>query len=156
MKKISIFVIILFTISLTNAQETAEMVKKGFVIVSAGKNFDAMKKLAEKVSIQLNYKLDLRGLSEDKTLGLTISKEVCEEHGFEFPSYIPRGRYDDGEFVSIEYTNGYEGFTPGYYIIIVSAHDKGNTKLTDALKFVKKYYKSAYIKYADVYMGCIH
>jgi len=156
MKKTSILVLILFTISLSNAQETAEMVKKGFVIVSAGKNFDAMKKLAEKVSIQLNYKLNLRGLSEDKTLGLTFSKEVCEEQNFEFPTYIPRGRYDDGEFVSIEYTNGYEGFTPGYYIIIVSSHDKGNSELTAALTFAKKHYKSAYIKYADVYMGCIH
>ena len=156
MKKISILVIIFFAFSQINAQEESQTEKKGFLIVSAGKNYKAMKKLAEKVSTQLNYKLDLREHESNENIGLTLSKEDCEKQGFEFPSYIQRGRSDDGNFVSIEYTDAYEGFTPGYYILVVSSYTKGNAELKKSLNFVKKYHKTAYIKYADIYVGCMH
>jgi len=156
MKKLSIILLFVFAVMRINAQEESQTVKKGFLIVSASKNYDATKILAKKVSEKLGYKLNLRDLIPNKTLGLTFPKDTCEVNNFEFPTYIARGRWDDGEYVSIEYTNEYEGFTPGYYIIIVSSHDKGNPELSNVLKYVKKYYKSAYIKYADVYMGCMH
>ncbi len=156
MKKITILALICFAIMQLKAQEISQTEKKGFVIISAGKNYDDIKKLAKKVAKKLNYKLDLRGLVPNKTEGLTLTKKTCENEELEFPLYVARGRYDDGNYVSIEYTNGYNGFTPDYYLIIVSSHVKGETKLNKALKHVKTYYKSAYIKYADVYMGCMH
>ena len=146
---ISMFILIGFSVS---AQEEA-MVTKGYVIVAAGKNYEAIKKQAAQVAQKTAYELNLRDLEYNKTEGLSFSRSVCEEMGFEYPAYIPRGRWDDGEYISIEYTDGFEGFTPGYYIIIASSHDKGNKKLQEALQHVKKFYKSAYIKYADVYMG---
>ena len=134
-------------------QEISQTQKKGFVIVSAGKNYEAIKKQATTVAQKLGYKLNLRDLEYHKTEGLTFSKEICEKENMEFPAYIARGRWDDGEYVSIEYTSAFIGFTPGYYIMVVSSHDKGITKLKTALAHTKKYYKTAYIKYADVYMG---
>lgn len=139
-----------------HAQDISQTEKKGFLIVSAGKNYTAMKKKAQAVAKKLNYKLNLRGLTPDKTIGLTFSEKVCEEQNLEYPWYIPRGRYDDGEYVSIEYTTDYNGFTPGYYIIVVSSHSKGDKTLATALKKTKAVYKTAYIKYADVFMGCMH
>lgn len=156
MKKITTLLLILFAVSQLNAQEISQIQKKGFVIVSAGKNYEAIKKQAKTVANKLGYKLNLRDLEYHKAEGLTFSKEICEKENMEFPAYIARGRWDDGEYVSVEYTNGFEGFTPGYYIIVVSSHDKGITELTEALKHTKKSYKTAYIKYSDVYMGCMH
>jgi hypothetical protein len=156
MKHLLFITIVFFGFSLMQAQETSETQTKGFVIVAAGKNYEAIKKQASQIAQKTGYKLNLRDLEYSKTEGLTFGKEICEEQGFEYPSYIARGRWDDGEYISIEYTNGFEGFTPGYYIIIASSHDKGSAELQNALQHVKKYYKTAYIKYADVYMGCMH
>ena len=80
MKKISILLFLLFAIYQLNAQEDSQTVKIGFVIVSASKNYDATKKLAEKVSKKLGYKLDLRGLTQNETTGLTFSRKECEEN----------------------------------------------------------------------------
>ena len=157
MRKISILLFIFFSVSQLFAQETDEAtVKKGYIIVSAGKNYEAIKKQAKTVADKLGYELNLRDLEYHKTEGLSFSQVVCQEENMEYPFYIARGRWDDGEYVSVEYTNAYEGFTPGYYIIMVSSHDKGAAELKTALQHVKKSYKTAYIKYADVYMGCIH
>lgn len=156
MQQFLILTLTLFTVLQLDAQEIPETEKKGFVIVASGKNYDAMKILAKTVAEKMDYKLDLRDLVPDETLGLTLTKEDCENENYEFPWYIARGRYDDGEYVSIEYTDGYNTFTPGYYIIIVSSHSKGNKDLTKALNKAKQYYETAYIKYADVYMGCMH
>ncbi len=156
MKKFTLLMLLLFALFQVQAQEIAETEKKGFLIVAAGTNYEAMKTLAVKASENLNYKLDYRGLIKDETLGLSINEEECEQHGFEFPSYIARGRSDDGNYVSVEYTNAYEGFTPGYYILVVSSYAKGSNELAESLKFVKTHYKTAYVKYADIYVGCIH
>ena len=158
MKKTITLFLILFSVSHLFAQEAdAEaMVKKGYVIVSAGKNYEVIKKQAKTVADKLGYKLNLRDLEYHKTEGLSINRSLCEKENMEYPFYIARGRWDDGEYVSVEYTNAYEGFTPGYYIIMVSSHDKGAAELKTALQHVKKSYKTAYIKYADVYMGCLH
>ena len=55
---------------------------------------------------------------------------------------------DDGDFISIEYSNKYKGFAKGYYIVVISSGDINN-KEPIFLK-AKKFYKSAYIKYALV------
>jgi hypothetical protein len=98
-------------------------------------------------------KLDLRGLSPAKGTGLSFSKKVCEDEGG-YPCYIARGRYEDNEFVSIEYSNAIEGFAKGYYVVITACGDKSIT--APALKKAKKFYKDAYSKTTNVYMGCMH
>ena len=159
MKKFtSILVILLFAITQINAQEDeySPYVQKGFVIIAAGKNYEAMKILAEKASENLGYELNLRGLSYNKDIGLTFSETDCLEEEMDYPCYSRRGLWDDGEYVSIEYTTNYKEFTPELYIIVVSSHDKGANELTEALEHTKKYYKNAYIKYSEIYMGCRH
>ncbi len=155
MKKIIFLLVAFFALSHVQAQDFDQTERKGFVIIAAGKNYDAMKVLAQKVAQKLNYKLDYRDMLENATIGLSMSPKDCDGAGYEFPMYYPRG-YDNGNYVSIEYTNGFEGFTPNYYIIIVSNHSKGSPELSKALAFVKTHYKTAYIKYTDVYMGCMH
>ncbi len=128
----------------------------GFVIVYASKTYKSAKKVALTAAKKLNYKLDFRGLEDTPKSGLSFSKAECESAGFDYPFCVPRGRGDHGKFVSVEYTDDYAGFSPGYYIVIVADFAKGNAELKSTLKQVKKEYPTAYIKYSNIYMGCLH
>ncbi|OQY03473.1 MAG: hypothetical protein B6I20_04970 [Bacteroidetes bacterium 4572_117] len=156
MKKITTLLLMLFAISQLSAQEISQTEKIGFLIIHASKNYELAKRVATEAHKHLGYKIDFRGLEYNKTLGLSISKKECEENGFEYPAYVQRGRGKDGNFISVEYTTNYEGFTPGLYIVVVASYSKGKNEISETLKFVKKHYETAYFKYIDVYVGCIH
>lgn len=135
------------------AQGTSPFVNKGMLIVLSTKNYADAKRIAAEAAKKLSVKLDLRELVPNKETGLTYSKADCENEGG-FPCYISRGRYDDGDYVSIEYSNAFNGFVKGYYIVIAASGNKDIT--SPALIKAKKIYPSAYVKQADVYIGCMH
>jgi hypothetical protein len=135
------------------AQEAQPFVKKNFVIIQSTKNYAAAKLTAEKAAKQLQQKLDLRELKPNKNTGLTFSDSVCENEGG-YPCYLARGRFDDGDYISIEWSNAINGFAKGYYVVIAGAGSKEETNTI--LKKAKNFYKTAYVKQADVYIGCMH
>jgi hypothetical protein len=160
MKKIIFFFLLCITGSLvTHAQEdTAALpyAQKRVVIVLSTKSYDLALKRAKEASAKLTSKLDLRGLGKHKKTGLTWKKAVCETDWYGYPCYVARGRYDDGNYVSIEYSSAYEGFAEGYYIVVVSSGDKDSLDVKNALSKAKKIYPDAYAKVTQVYMGCMH
>ncbi|NOT91339.1 hypothetical protein [Ferruginibacter sp.] len=153
MKKIIFSISLLFFAAVSLAQEAQPYIKKSFVIVQSTKNYAAAKLTAEKAARQLQQPLDFRELKPNKKTGLTFADSVCENEGG-YPCYIARGRFDDGDYVSIEWSNAINGFAKGYYVVIVGAGSKDET--TIVLKKVKKFFKEAYIKQAEVYIGCMH
>ena len=149
MKLLSILIIALacLTTNIANAQTQ----KTSFLIIKSTKNYNSALKKAQLASKELGWTLDLGGNFQDKEDGLT-NNEICgcgNDHG-----YIPRGRYDSGNYVSIEYSSAFEGFSKGYYVVMVSSGDR--EKVESVLIKVKTYYKDAYIKDADVWIGCMH
>jgi hypothetical protein len=156
MKKITLLMVVaLLLISFAKAQEEPRpYIKKGFCIILSTKSYTEAKKVAEKAAKQLNIQTDYRDLLVNKKIGLTMSEKDCTDNGFDFPAYIARGKDDDGEYISIEYSNAFGGFANGYYIVVVSSGEKETTAAT--LKKVKKWYKTAYIKQSEVYIGCMH
>ena len=156
MKKFIILIIVIFAVQQIYAQDVAPTEKQGFIIIYAGKSYDATKKVALEAQKNLEYKLDLRNLEPNKEIGLSFPEDECSGYGYEFPANMQRGVPETGNFISVEYTNMYDGFTPGYYIVVVANYKKENAELNESLKFVKKYYKTAYIKYTDIYIGCMH
>ncbi len=120
----------------------------------ATKSYNEAKKEAEKATLKTGIKKDYKGLTYNKEIGLTLSKKECAENGFEYPAYIARGRYDNGEYISIKQSSACNNFANGYYIIIANSGSKEET--TETLYKVKKTFKPAYIKSCEVYMGCIH
>ncbi len=156
MKKFITIIILLFAMIQVNAQEESQIEKKGFTIIYACKDYNLAKRVANEANKHLGYEINLRGLEYNKTEGLSLSEDECKKNNFEFPSYIQRGRAKDGNFISVEYTNAYNDFTPNYYIVVVASYTKGKDEIKSTLKFVKKHYEDAYVKYTDVYMGCIH
>lgn len=132
-------------------------VKKHFLIVCSTKDYSTALEKANSISEDLKLKLDLRKLlRNDDDLGLTWEKTDCEGDGWEYPCYIPRGRYDDGEYVSVEWSNGYQGFSEGYYIVIISSQFEYNEKIKTLLNKTKEFVPSAYVKSSMIYMGCMH
>jgi hypothetical protein len=147
-----LFLIMLLMSALLRAESYSiedQMVTKEFLIAKSTKSYDEAKKVAQKLSEELNISLNLRDLKPHETHYLTFSKKECERYGY--PCYVPRGRYDDGEYLSIEHTDYYDGFTKGYYIVMVAS----GTKLGKSLKKVRTKVKDAYIKKNKVYMGCM-
>ncbi|HIP30138.1 MAG TPA: hypothetical protein EYG83_04905 [Sulfurospirillum arcachonense] len=128
--------------------------EKSFLIAKSTTSYEEAKKFSKEISKALGIHIDYRGLSFHKSEFLSFSKKECEESWGDnaYPCYVPRGRYDDGEYISIEHTNSYDEFTNGYYIVIVASGDS----TSKTLKKVKKKYNDAYMKKAKVYMGCIH
>jgi hypothetical protein len=61
-------------------------------------------RLGAQAAQQFDWKVDLRGLSEDRAIGRTWTRAECAENSWDFPCYVPRGRFDDGVWVSIEYS----------------------------------------------------
>jgi hypothetical protein len=153
MKKVIAFVLVSLLVIKGYAQMESPYAKKGMVIILSTKSYAAAKKTAGQAAKKLALKLDLRGLSPAKGTGLSFSKKDCENEGG-YPCYIARGRYEDNEFVSIEYSDAIEGFAKGYYVVITACGDKSVTG--PALAKAKKFYKDAYAKTTNVYMGCMH
>ena len=116
-EKIILVIGFIFILSLSYAEEidNSEMyVEKEFLIIYSAKNYNEA----------------LRVCKDNKKTGLSFSKETLENSGMEFPWYFPRGRYDDGKYLSIEYSNGYSEFAKGYYIVIAESGEKGSMKIT--------------------------
>ena len=133
-----------------NAQEDA-MVKRSFLIIQSTKSYNAALRKAQLASNKLGLTLNLNGNYADKEEGLT-NNEICDcgvKHG-----YIPRGRYDNGDYISIEYSSAFDSFTEGYYIVVVSSGNRENVE--KSLPKTKEHYKDAYIKDSKVYVGCMH
>lgn len=127
---------------------------RSFLIAKSTTSYEEAKKFSKEISKALNIRIDYRGLSFHKTEFLSFSKKVCEENwGKEaYPCFVPRGRYDDGKYISIEHSNWYEEFSNGYYMVIVAS----GKEVSKNLRNVRKKYKDAYVKDAKVYMGCMH
>ena len=129
-----------------------------FVIILSTKNYDEALKRAKDASQKLGYPLDLRELHQNNKTGLSLPKEVCEEicggGMVEYPQYLPRNDWGESKYVSVEYSNGFQGFTKGYYIVVVASGEKGDPIIKEAVTESRKFYKDAYAKTCGVWMGC--
>ena len=149
MKNLIIFFLLVVSSSL-NAQENFTT-DQSFLIIQSTRSYDAALRKAQAACNKLGIPLNLNGNYADKEKGLSNSS-VCgcgEKHG-----YIPRGRGDSGDYVSIEYSSAFATFSKDYYIVVVASGNRSD--VAQSLPKVKKVYEDAYIKDAPVYMGCMH
>jgi hypothetical protein len=129
---------------------------KDFLILASTSDYASAMRVVKKAAKAMQLKIDLRDLGKSPQLGLTLPKDTCKAFGFDGPCYLPRGRWDDGIYLSIEYSNEYEEFADGYYIVVAGSGIKKDALLQSTLKGVKVYYPDAYIKTSKVYLCCMH
>jgi hypothetical protein len=149
-------IILLFLSFKLWAQDEEPYLKKYVLIAHAGKDYSKAIDVAKKLSTQLKLKIDLRGLKPNEELGLSDNKTICEERFGSFPCYVSRAQFPDGQYISIEFSDSYQDFAKGYYIVVVAQYQKKNTKLTSLLSKTKRIVPDAYIKQTAVYTGCMH
>jgi len=137
---------------LASGFESSPNITKSFLVAKSTKSYNEAKKFAKALSLKSGIKIDLRGLLFNADIGLTESKKECIDNGFEYPCYTPRGRYDDGAYISIEYSSAYERFSKGYYVVMVNSGEISKR----FLEKIKTYVPDAYVKKSSVYMGCMH
>ena len=154
-KMIMVVLLVALLFRLSSAEDVFEsqMLKKSFLITKSTKSYTEAKKFALSLAKKSAIKLNFRELHPSTQIGLTHTAQTCQNNQYDFPCYLARGRYDDGVYISVEYSDAYSGFSEGYYIVVVASGEKVDKKL---LNRVKKYVPDAYVKNTAVYMGCIH
>ena len=127
------------------------MVNNSYLIIQSTKSYSAAMYTAKQASTALGFPIDYRGYVFDFKEGL---KDTIKCGCGEIHEYVPRGRYDDGNYISIEHTNSFTEFTDGYYIVVAASGNRD--KLTPLLPKAREFLADAYIKDAEVYIGCMH
>jgi hypothetical protein len=129
-----------------------------YVIIISTKSYSAALERAKEASEKMGYPLDLRGLEPNSEMGLSLPEEVCGslcgDDEIVFPQYLPRSSWGDTKYVSVEYSDSFDGFTKGYFIVIVASGEAGDPIVDEAVKDAQKFYKDAYAKTCGVWMGC--
>ncbi len=151
--------VVLTTAIVSPGEENVEpepFVEKEFVIVKSTASYKEAAKAAASAAAKLGVRLDLRGLSPHERTGLTSSEEECSRNDFPYPCYVPRGRYDDGTYASVEWSSDYGGFSKGLYVVMVSSEVTGSSETGRMLEVAHRAYPDAYSKRARVYVGCLH
>lgn len=141
------------------AQETElpePYVNKRIVILQSTRNYDEALRTARRLAQRSQQPLKLRELRPHPKTGLSAPKEECENNGFGYPCYVARGHSDDGTYLSIEHSSAYEGFRPGYYIVVGASYPSDNAAFKKALAAYRKYAADAYAKQSRIYVGCLH
>ncbi len=132
-------------------------VEKGFVIIRSTTDYDEAVRIAEIGSRALEVPVDLRDLIHDPEHGLTWPREQCAKDPlYPYPCYVARGRFDSGVYLSVERSDAYETFRPGYFVVIPATGDPGSPELAEALKLARSSFHDAYLKTERVYHGCMH
>jgi hypothetical protein len=132
-------------------------VPAGLLLVGSSRDYHAAVRAAKAFSDASAIPYSSQGLVFDELRGLIIPDDDPDEsyRG----SYLSR-RYDDGcdgseRCVTVERSEGYEGFRPGLYIVvagIVRKDAEARSRLAEAQRFVP----AAYVRHTILYMGCRH
>lgn len=147
---ISIFFLILASHAFS--QNENSFTKKTFIVLEESVNYSKALRRSQRWANYLQIPLDLRSLTPDSERGLT-SNQLCdcgENHG-----YIPRGRFDDGIYISIEHSSGYSeaGSRNRYFIVAYIGDESSGAEQYDQ---IKAKCKKAQIRTFKIYQGCMH
>lgn len=146
----------LLTVTSASPSQDPDVVRKSFVIIKATSRYAEARALALAAAERLAIRLDLRDLAPDAEAGLTFPEEACRNEFGEFPCYVPRGRWDDGVYLSVEHSSSYEGFDEGQYIVVMASGAPRDRAIAAAVRRAKGLYPDVVVKTAPVYLGCIH
>ena len=128
----------------------------GFLGIFKTSDFEEAHKIAEEACKNLGIEFRDNHYY-DEALGLNDST-ICgcgESHG-----YFPRGRFDDGVYVSIELSSSYEALkvTEFKYVVIVNSQvtseeiEENDHLMLDIMHF----YPDSFYFTSDMYIGCMH
>jgi hypothetical protein len=133
-----------------------DLVSKAFVILKTTESYADARAVAAAAAETLAIRMDLRQLAPDRAIGLTFPEADCVAEFGEYPCYVPRGRWDDGVYLSVEHTGSYSGFDENRYIVVLASGAPHDRAVRAALRRAKSDYPAAFVRTIPVYLGCIH
>jgi hypothetical protein len=129
------------------------------VILGVYKEFAEAKADALKFSKASKVPFSMRGNVFDKK-GLHFPKDIDDP--LYAGQYVARShnssmedKKDLEEHLSVERSDGYQGFAKGYYIVVGTIAETAKDGLAQAERF-KAFSKDTYVKKTIIYLGCMH
>lgn len=134
-------------------------VPRWVVILGVYKDFPEAKADALKFSKASKVPFSMGGNIFDKK-GLHFPKSFADElYAGEYLARRDNGTTDGEkvlpEYLSIERSDGYEGFAKGYYIVVGAIVPTAKDGLAQVERF-KLFAHDTYVKKTIIYMGCLH
>jgi hypothetical protein len=147
-----IFIFLLIICTKVSAQDP-QFDYRYYLILGSTTDLNAAKKIAQSAAKKtgLKYKgcdLEVSGSSASHPA------DTCKKYGQSYPCYFARGRYEDGEYISVEHSSEYEGFTEGLFIVIALNAARNDDDFKASVKKIKAHYPKSYVKKQKIFMGC--
>ena len=143
------------------AKEPDFLENRYVAILTANKSFDSARADAMRISKAAGIPFSMEGRIYDKKRGL-IYPDNFDDEVFR-GSYVAR-RYHtarlsekqtDTEYLSVERSDGYDGFKPGFYIVVAGIQQTSAAAEKQVKRFAA-WAPTAYPKKTKIYMGCMH
>jgi hypothetical protein len=133
---------------------------KYLVILCAERDFDSVKREAEKASKASGVQFSMGGNVWDPNRGLILPDD-CDDPMY-CGQYVAR-RYNELDlraanpvgYISVEKSDGYPDLRKDYYIALAAICNSQEEAKTELAKF-SGFAPKAYIAKTEIYMGCIH
>lgn len=123
---------------------------KYILILKSTKNYNEAVNFAHNAAKKLNLKFDNEHVRYSKQKGIYF--EGIDDPDYN-GAYYPR-RYSE-ESISLENSDGYEGLSGGFIIVVGGIYNDRKAS-EQVLGKVKTIYRDAYVKKTKMWMGCIH
>jgi hypothetical protein len=143
------------------AKEPDFLKNRHVVILSVYKSFAEARADAERISKASKVPFSMQGRVYDKKRGL-IYPDNDEDEAFRgqyfarrYHTTVLKGSDESREYLSVERSDGYDGFKKGFYIVVAGIHENAAAAQADAKRF-SAWAPTAYAKKTRIYMGCMH
>ncbi|WP_374951870.1 hypothetical protein [Mucilaginibacter sp.] len=140
------FSLILLGATACSAQERYNInIPKEIIIIKSTKRYNKALCVAKEAARCLNKDFDLRRLKPNKKTGLTLSlgdiysgRDIDRD---QYPYYPARGNglAANDDYVSVEYSNAYQGLSQCYYIVVRCIGDAGSAFVKNQLAILKNF-----------------
>ena len=134
-------------------------VPKAFVVLATADSYAHALRSARRASQELGLRIDLRGLRFHKAGNtLTFGRATCDNDAAfgSYPCYLPRGRWDDGAYLSIELADHYSASARARFVIVAASGDASDPVLKAMLRKARATFPAVRLEAMPIYMGCIH
>jgi len=148
------FIISLLSLALLSASNIYSQTEKvGFAVIESTNSFYEAQSLAQIIADSLEVEFR-NNVIFDKEEGLkdTVTCGCGEQHG-----YIRRGRFNHGNYVTIELNSRYSNSpSKKTYALIAMSHEVLSENIQKDLSIIKAKYPEANYFTAEIYVGCMH
>lgn len=131
------------------------------VILSVYQDFAEAKADAVKIAKASKVPFSMEHRIFDKKRGLIYPDNFDDEVfrgeyvARRFHTTVLKEGADDTPYISVERSDGYDGFKKGFYIVVAGVHDN-SAAAQKQLKQFTDWAPTAYAKKTRIYMGCMH